>query len=185
MNEKKLVKVQGCSHKRSARRVYKRLQTTERFYCLFILPRNEGLPQKIQTEHTETPITKSETCYIKKIKKRTMRLVFWNSLATESVRCNEQRSELRSSKKQTDKALSRIFFHLQYKVRSHNPKGGRASRKKEKRIPVFDHTYCIQFLNITALQNSIKENGNTLNSLYRYKAIVRCTHVVARILQHG
>ena len=29
------------------------------------------------------------------------------------------------------------------------------------------------------------ENGNRLNSLYWYKAIVRCTHLVARILQHG
>ena len=29
------------------------------------------------------------------------------------------------------------------------------------------------------------ENGNRLNSLYWYKAIVRCTHLFARILQHG
>ena len=46
MDEKKLVKVQGCSHKRNARREYKRLETTERLLYLFILPRNEGLPQK-------------------------------------------------------------------------------------------------------------------------------------------
>ena len=60
---------------------------------IHLTKKNVGLPQKIQTEHTETPITKSETCYINKIKKRTMRLVFWNSLATESVRCNEKRRE--------------------------------------------------------------------------------------------
>ena len=51
---KKLVKVQGCSHKRNARREYKRLETTERLLYLFILPRNEGLPQKMQTKHTDT-----------------------------------------------------------------------------------------------------------------------------------
>ena len=44
--EKKLVTVQGCSHIRNARRKYKRLETTERLPYLFILPRNEGLPQK-------------------------------------------------------------------------------------------------------------------------------------------
>ena len=55
----------------------------------------------------------------------------------------------------------------------------------KKRIPDFDHTYCVQVLNITTSQNSIAENGNRLNSLYWYKAIVRCTHLVARILQHG
>ena len=57
--------------------------------------------------------------------------------------------------------------------------------RKKKRIPDFDHTYCVQGLNITTSQNSITENGNRLNSLYWYKAIVRCTHLVARILQHG
>ena len=56
---------------------------------------------------------------------------------------------------------------------------------EKKRIPDFDHTYCVQGLNITTSQNSITENGNRLNSLYWYKAIVRCTHLVARILQHG
>ena len=55
--------------------------------------------------------------------------------------------------------------------------------RKKKRIPDFDHTYCVQGLNITTSQNSITEKGNRLNSLY--KAIVRCTHLVARILQHG
>ena len=59
------------------------------------------------------------------------------------------------------------------------------SWEKKKRIPDFDHTYCVQGLNITTSQNSITENGNRLNSLYWYKAIVRCTHLVARILQHG
>ena len=54
MDEEKLVKVQGCSHKRNARREYKRLETTERLLYLFILPRNEELPQKMQTEHTDT-----------------------------------------------------------------------------------------------------------------------------------
>ena len=58
------------------------------------------------------------------------------------------------------------------------------SREKE-RIPDFDHTYCVQGLNITTSQNSITENGNRLNSLYWYKAIVRFTHLVTRILQHG
>ena len=53
-DEKKLVKVQGCSHKRNARREYKRFETTEQLLYLFILPRNEGLPQKIQTEHRDT-----------------------------------------------------------------------------------------------------------------------------------
>ena len=57
MDEKKnRFKVEGCncSHKRNARREYKRLETTERLLYLFILPRNEGLPQKIQTKHTNT-----------------------------------------------------------------------------------------------------------------------------------
>ena len=52
--KKKLVKVQGYSHKRNTRREYKRLETTERLLYLFILPRNEGLPQKMQTKHTDT-----------------------------------------------------------------------------------------------------------------------------------
>ena len=56
---------------------------------------------------------------------------------------------------------------------------------REKEVPDFDHTYCVQGLNITTSQNSITENRNKLNSLYWYKAIVRCTHVVARILEHG
>ena len=55
MDEKKmeLVEVQGCSQKRNARREYKCLQTTEQL-ILFILPRNEELPQKIQIKHTDT-----------------------------------------------------------------------------------------------------------------------------------
>ena len=56
---------------------------------------------------------------------------------------------------------------------------------EKKRIPDFDHTYCVQGLNITTSQKSITENGNRLNSLYCYKVIVRCTHLVARILQRG
>ena len=44
--KKKLVKVHGCSHKRNARREYKRFETTEQLLYLFILPRNAGLPQK-------------------------------------------------------------------------------------------------------------------------------------------
>ena len=98
---------------------------------------------------------------------------------------NEKRRALRSSKNQIDGVLSRIFIHSHCKARSHNPKGSCACREKKKRIPVFDHTYCVQGLNITTSQNSITENGNRLNSLYWYKAIVRCTHLVARILQHG
>ena len=57
------------------------------------------------------------------------------------------------------------------------------ARKKKKRLPDFDHTYFVQGLNIPTSQNSITENGDRLNSLYRYKAIVRCIHLVARILQ--
>ena len=51
--KKKLVEVQGCSQKRNAIREYKCLQTTEQL-ILFILPRNEELPQKIQIKHTDT-----------------------------------------------------------------------------------------------------------------------------------
>ena len=104
---------------------------------------------------------------------------------TPMARCNEKRRALWSRKNQIDRVLSRIFIHSHCKVRSHNPKGGCACREKKKRIPDFDHTYCVQGLNITTSQNSITENGNRLNSLYWYKAIVRCTHLVARILQHG
>ena len=52
--KKKLVKVQGCSHKRNASREYKRLETTERLLYLFILPRNEGLALRMQTKLTDT-----------------------------------------------------------------------------------------------------------------------------------
>ena len=44
---------QGSSHKRNPGREYKSLETTERLIYLFILPRNVGLTQKMQTEHTE------------------------------------------------------------------------------------------------------------------------------------
>ena len=56
MDKKKRVKVQGCSHKRNTRRECKHLYTTKQLINLFILSRNEGLPQKIQTEHTDTCI---------------------------------------------------------------------------------------------------------------------------------
>ena len=115
----------------------------------------------------------------------TLRLVFYIFLTTDFAMCNEKRRELRASKNQIDGVLSRIFIHSHCKVRSHNPKGGCACREKKKRIPDFDHTYCVQGLNITTSQNSITENGNRLNSLYWYKAIVRCTHLAACILQHG
>ena len=57
--------------------------------------------------------------------------------------------------------------------------------RENKKVPDFDHTYCVQGLNITTPQNSITENRNRLNSLYGIQAIVRCTHLVARILQHA
>ena len=56
---------------------------------------------------------------------------------------------------------------------------------QEKKESLISITYCVQGLDITTSQNSITENGNRLNSLYRYKAIVRCKHLVARILQRG
>lgn len=34
------------------------------------------------------------------------------------------------------------------------------------------HTYCVQALNISTSHDHIEENGNELNSLHRYKAIV-------------
>ena len=37
-----------------------------------------------------------------------------------------------------------------------------ARKEKKKRVPYFDHTYCVQGLNITTSQNSITENGNRL-----------------------
>ena len=118
-----------------------------------------------------------------------MRLVFWNSLATESVRAgNEKRRALRLSKNQTGEALS-IILSIQFhrKVRSQNPKGCYASRKNLKKknlgfrshilYPRFEHNY------FTKLDD--EEKGNIINSLYRYKAIVHCTHLVAGILEHG
>ena len=75
-----------------------------------------------------------------------MRLLFWNSLATESVRAgNEKRRALRCSKNQIDEALSIILsIHLMYcKVRSHNPKGGYASRKKEEKKSQFSITHIV------------------------------------------
>ena len=46
MDEDKLVKVQGCSHKRNTRREYKRLQTTERLIYLFIQTKYEDSLQE-------------------------------------------------------------------------------------------------------------------------------------------
>ena len=153
--KKRLVKVQGCSHKRNARREYKRLETTERLLYLFILPRNEGLPQKMQTKHTDTLNEIWDSLQREdKTGTITLRLVFWISLTTDLARCNEKRRALRSSKNQIDGVLSRIFIHSHCKARSHNPKGSCACREKKKRIPVFDHTYC--GLNITTSQNSIE-----------------------------
>ena len=119
--------------------------------------------------------TKSETRYKKKIKKEQSNCAWFSGFPLQQ---NEKRMALRSSKNQIDGILSRIFIHSHCKARSHNPKGGCACRDP-------DLTYCVQGLNITTSQNSITENGNRLNSLYWYKAIVRCTHLVARILQHG
>ena len=48
--KKKMVELQGCSHKRNAKREYKTIEQL----ILFILPRNEELPQKIQMKHTDT-----------------------------------------------------------------------------------------------------------------------------------
>ena len=45
------------------------------------------------------------------------------------------------------RAIRRIFIHSHCKVRSRNPKRGCACREKKKRIPDFDHTYCVQGLN--------------------------------------
>ena len=37
---------------------------------------------------------------------------------------------------------------------------------REKEVPDFDNTCCVQGLNTTTSQNSITENRNKLNSLY-------------------
>ena len=132
--------------------------------------------------HTQIHLTKSETRYKKKIKKEQSHCAWFSGFP---LRQNEKRMALRATKNQIDGILSRIFIHSHCKARSHNPKEGCACREKKKRVPYFDHTYCVQGLNITTSQNSITENGNRLNSLYWYKAIVRCTRLVARILQHA
>lgn len=53
---KKILKVQGSSHKRNPSRGLKSPGTTERLniICVFILTRNEELSQKIQTERPGT-----------------------------------------------------------------------------------------------------------------------------------
>ena len=88
---------------------------------------------------------------------------------------------LRSSKNQIDGIVSRIFVHSHCKARNHNPKGGCACREKKKKSLISSHILCLRF-------EHKMENGNRLlkvNSLYWYKAIVRCTHLAAYILQHG
>ena len=143
--------------------------------------------------NTQIHLTKSEPRFKKKIKKKnkrkTITLRWFYGFPLEQIRPGVMKIAERYdlAKNQIDRVLSRIFIHSHCKVRSHNPKRGCASREKIKRIPDFDHTYWVQGLNITTSQNSmtITENGNWLNRLYWYRAIVRCTHLVARILQHG
>ena len=106
------------------------------------------------------------------------------SLIIDLAMCYEKRRALRSSKKQIDGVLSRIFIHSHCKVQSHHPKGGCICHEKKKES-LISITHIVQGLNIFTSQNSITENGNRLNSLYRYKAIVLCKHLVARILQRG
>ena len=130
--------------------------------------------------NTEIHLTKlrSETRYKKKIKKKrtiTLRLVFWISLTTDSAMCNEKRRALRSSKNQIDGVLSRIFIHSHCKVQSRNHKEV-AHVARNKNNPWFRSHI---------LSKVFKQNGNRINSLYWYKAIVRYKHLVARILQDG
>ena len=106
------------------------------------------------------------------------------SLIIDLAMCYEKRRALRSSKKQIDGVLSRIFIHSHCKVQSHHPKGGCVCHEKKKES-LISITHIVQGLNIFTSQNSITENGNRLNNLYRYKAIVLCKHLVARILQRG
>ena len=148
--------------------------TCSKLKCYTTLIRREALVPKKEVSNQKLSWEEDKKRTI------TLRLVFWVSRTTDSARCNEKRRALRSTKSQIDGVLSRIFIHSHCKVRNHNPKGGCACREKKK-VPDFDHTYCVQGLNITTSQNSITENGNRLNSLYWYKAIVRCTHSVARI----
>ena len=130
-------------------------------------------------ENTNWTKLGSETRYKKKIKKRTitLRLVFWISITKDSGMCSEKRRPLRSSKNQIDGALSRIFIHSHCKVQirvviikevAHVP--------RNKKNPWFRSHI---------LSKTFEQNGNRINSLYWYKAIVRCKHLVARILQHG
>ena len=51
------VKIQGSSHKRNTRKEFKHPEITEQYNIINLLvhvPRNTGLPQKIQTKHTGT-----------------------------------------------------------------------------------------------------------------------------------
>ena len=94
-----------------------------------------------------------------------MRLVFWNSLATESVRAgNEKRRALRSSKNQIDEALSIILsIHLMYcKVRSHNPKlrGLLESQERKKNLSFRSHLLYPRFEHSCFTKFDVEENGN-------------------------
>ena len=51
--------------------------------------------------------------------------------------------------------------------------------------PLFRSHILSKVMIIFTSQTSITENGNRLNSLYWYKTIVRCKHLVARIFQRG
>ena len=82
----------------------------------------------------------------------------------------------RSGKNQIDGVFSRIFNHSHFKARSHNPKGACACR--EKKISLFLITHTVSKVS-RQLQTSLE-----YRSLYWYKAIFRCPHLVARILQH-
>ena len=69
-------------------------------------------------------------------------------------------------------------------MQSHNPKLKEVAHvaRKKKRIPDFDHTYCPRLEHIYPTKLDT-ENGIRLNILYWYKTMVRCKHLVPRILQ--
>ena len=85
-------------------------------------------------------------------------MVFWNSLATESARCNKKRRSTADVTKIMGETFCRIFtpYVVRYGVIIRNEIGRVA--KKKKPIPVFDHTYCMQGLSRTS-ENSIKETA--------------------------
>ena len=88
--------------------------------------------------------------------------------------CNEKRGPLRSSKNQIDGA-EHLFTHIvKYRVIIIQEVAHVARRKKESLISI---THIVQ--------GFWAKCRNRINSLFWYKAIVRCKHLVARILQHG